>query len=73
MNGEYVWYRRKYPSYEDYVMSLRVEHIADSMDFLGKVNDVDERIEELKIVMNDLLTEKFEWEELSNHFYKEEK
>ena len=73
MNGEYVWYRRKYPSYEDYVMSIRVEHIADSMDFLGKVNDVDERIEELKIVMNDLLTEKFEWEELSNHFYKEEK
>ena len=73
IHGEYVWNYKKYPSYEDYVMSIRVEEIADSMDFSEKIDDVDKRIQELEKVRQSLTREWLEWIELSNHFNKEEK
>ena len=54
-------------------MSIRVEEIADSMDFSEKIDDVDKRIQELEKVRQSLTREWLEWIELSNHFNKEEK
>jgi hypothetical protein len=71
IRGEYVWKEKKYPSYEDYVMSIRVDEIADSMDFDAKIDDIRERIQEIKVVAESLRLEVTEWVGLANHFKKE--
>jgi hypothetical protein len=71
IRGEYAWKGKKYPSYEDYVMSIRVDEIADSMDFDAKIDDIRERIQEIKVVAESLRLEVTEWVGLANHFKKE--
>ncbi len=71
MHGEYLWNGKKYPSYEDYVMSIRVDEIAEATDFVYKLEDIRKRIKEVSDVADRLHDEAVEWVELAEHFKKE--
>lgn len=71
MHGEYLWNGKKYPSYEDYVMSIRVDEIAEATDFVYELEDIRKRIKEVSDVADRLHDEAVEWVELAEHFKKE--
>tara|TARA_R100000234_G_C4995623_1_gene177755 strand:+ start:1015 stop:1392 length:378 start_codon:yes stop_codon:yes gene_type:complete len=71
ITGEYRYKNKKYPSYEDYVMSMTLVELAENVDFNGELRDIELTKVSLKEKLRILDIKADQWKMLAWDFDKE--